>query len=59
MRGWRMLLCKAKVIKLLIVTVAESEKDCSIYGTNETSNDIIAGNGRILSVHEYCRIIFI
>ena len=54
-----MLLCKAKVIKLLIVTVAESEKDCSISGTNETSNDSIAGNGRILSVHEYCMIIFV
>ena len=26
---------------------------------NLTSNDIIAGNGRILSVHEYCVVIFV
>ena len=25
----------------------------------ETSNDIIAGNGIILSVHEYCVVIFV
>ena len=27
--------------------------------TNLTSNDIIAGNGKILSVHEYCVVIFV
>ena len=28
--------------------------DCGMVGL--TSNDIIAGNGRILSVHEYCEV---
>ena len=27
--------------------------------TEVTSNDIIAGNGRIISVHEYCVVIFV
>ena len=30
----------------------------SLEGLKITSNDIIAGNGRILSVHEYCVVIY-
>ena len=33
------------------------EKKVRVYF--QTSNDIIAGNGRILSVYEYCVVIFV
>ena len=30
--------------------------DVQTITTKTTSNDIIAGNGRILSVHKYCEV---
>ena len=35
------------------------DRNSSIFDTDKTSNDIIAGNGRIQSVHEYCVVIFV
>ena len=45
---------------LTLSIVKKYEHNCKIQWKNKiTSNDIIAGNGRILSVHEYCVVIFV
>ena len=50
------------LIRFLCIAITYSKfklPPMRVIAIDKTSNDIIAGNGRILSVHDYCVVIFV